>query len=756
MVPYHSFLSFLIILLSFFLPALAHDPDTSLLFLAVHRTNRSQSVASSIGGGPFSPETGIRHVDFHTVGTDKILLNNIHSLLPLFHEDMKTTSGSPAPALPPLNVYNVYSWRGRGGITAEVQIAKKKTDAVILMKVGTDVNAVKTFPLLKGMVYLATCVDSTQCDVSEYRKTSWLDRLQQLKENTSVGPFADLLYQWIDAATTDPNAGDPWNALSLQQKGIVLDKEREFRKTALNEAEANWSKIKAMRNSAKKAKRNGNLLKYLKLWQLAQIRLNNVEASRLYAQSESMESTSLKNAMEALAKAKANTSLESSDERVDAMEIKLGKLLPRQKKVFHLEARSVENKAIALGLTSRLNSRPVVMEHMQTMWDELYELQKQSLDVFEYRLHLIQKGHENSVLFDNYGKVNTRENMERRRTSWAAAFQLKIDTLSTSAAKQKLTTPKSLPQADWNRADLLALEIILEWVEGLRQANERETMAADDVAKKLVAVFGDAEAVDGLPAKTEGDSNTEEMVQIAKESGRAYAAGVIKVLEDRKQAGGRLETSVEEYKKAIEALKRDNRADMPASVALSLDDWVDADVEASNLTVHGDDTFKYLQMMLPLIPTSPLFDTWHHLFIEALKAIFAQNVFAWDESKWTMAKLSTESVDKQNPHYLANESLVDCLLPQFFVDHLQRLIDDEPNVAVVLHNTEEVVRGGKQGGEEEDNNDRQPTEPAAPITTFVSTDSDPGSPAEKAKDNQVALHDTQGAVCGGTQKVGRP
>eukprot|EP00922_Rhytidocystis_sp_ex-Travisia-forbesii_P034187 GHVS01050799.1.p1 GENE.GHVS01050799.1~~GHVS01050799.1.p1 ORF type:complete len:141 (-),score=30.98 GHVS01050799.1:296-718(-) len=129
------------------------------------------------------------------------------------------------------------------------------------------------------------------------------------------------------------------------------------------------------------------------------------------------------------------------------------------------------------------------------------------------------------------------------------------------------------------------------------------------------------------------------------------------------------------------------------------------------------------------------------------------------------ANVFAESVNKQNPHYLANESLVDCLLPQFFVDHLQRLMDDEPNVVVVLHNTEEVVRGGKQGGEEEDNNDRQPTEPAAPITTFVSTDSDPGSPAEKAKDNQVALHDTQGAVCGGTQghehatecrKVGRP
>eukprot|EP00922_Rhytidocystis_sp_ex-Travisia-forbesii_P000866 GHVS01001250.1.p1 GENE.GHVS01001250.1~~GHVS01001250.1.p1 ORF type:complete len:360 (+),score=35.13 GHVS01001250.1:319-1398(+) len=225
------------------------------------------------------------------------------------------------------------------------------------------------------------------------------------------------------------------------------------------------------------------------------------------------------------------------------------------------------------------------------MWKQLWEEQKQEVDVYPARTTLLKLG---------------QQCYSRYLTASALAVSRDME-----ADMTKLLAPET-PDNKMRNA-----------LKRLRARNEKEQAEAGCLMVRFQEVFGNGEADMESAEQPKADmetakTSTIEMLKIARSKGYLHCVLPTKdVLEDRKRF-------VDEVEGLIDA------------ETVSMED-LEALVYPTG-KVYPEDTFRFLQNTFGLQPNSKLFDTWFHLFIEALKD-FLISGNRWTDSNWTMTTL---------------------------------------------------------------------------------------------------------------------
>eukprot|EP00922_Rhytidocystis_sp_ex-Travisia-forbesii_P004649 GHVS01006852.1.p1 GENE.GHVS01006852.1~~GHVS01006852.1.p1 ORF type:complete len:515 (+),score=68.26 GHVS01006852.1:351-1895(+) len=495
-----------ILLLSLLMLACSSDPHAPCILLAVPYGCEHILTYSTDPHRVFSQELSAQRVGLYLYNGKLQLMNNIHPLLPHLHT--ATTIGSEDVQwnnFLPSNSFFALHWSYSDEMPPIAITAGFKDDGQLLGSISFD--------LVEGRVYLVGCGDRG-CDLNQYDKVAFLDHLKKL-EGSPVGPFADLLGKWTQTGA------DPWMTASLHTKRSMLEVEKEYRKKELDESEvilrAVELKVKLDANS-----NINDAITAMKVWEEKSARLSKVDSIRITAEALEMQQNGIQNALKELADETAKHTAGWDEAKLARMQVKLGLLREQQQAVFSQKADCLEARANIVSLTHSCSCKLVQLERIQPMWERLYEQQQQSVDVSASRLILIEEGH---TFFDTFDSEDGSQLVEwKTQLQWQSlyetAFEKKLDMLSTIVAEQKLSAITEMTQEDRNRADLVAVDEVLQGIKMLDEDNKKEEEAAAKLANALEAVFGHFDIVHIREDPDEPPSDSMEMLRLVKLDGR--------------------------------------------------------------------------------------------------------------------------------------------------------------------------------------------------------------------------------------------
>eukprot|EP00922_Rhytidocystis_sp_ex-Travisia-forbesii_P000870 GHVS01001254.1.p1 GENE.GHVS01001254.1~~GHVS01001254.1.p1 ORF type:complete len:441 (+),score=67.55 GHVS01001254.1:1439-2761(+) len=343
--------------------------------------------------------------------------------------------------------------------------------------------------------------------------------------------------------------------------------------------------------------------------------------------------------------------------------------------MFHNEGEVMFGDVAANVYATQFEYQQQQLQFIDKMWKQLWEEQKQGVDVCPTRTTLLELGQQCYARYlaaSTEGAVSTRMEADMTKSLAHAQTQL-IDTLSEIAVTQKWTTEDELDPKELVQSQVTMLKSMITGLEELREENTREQSAAEKLLRQFEDVFGDTEEPEAKSMET-AETSTIEMLKIARSKGYLHCVLPTKdVLEDRKRFGKQIGELLDAIKPDIEQLRKDGS--MTERVEYCLEEGVGSTLQCPTLKVYPEDTFRFLQNTFGLQPNSKLFDTWFHLFIEALKD-FLISGNRWTDSNWTMTTLP-DSVDRSTASFVANKELDGQLLPTLSVDYWTRRIADE-------------------------------------------------------------------------------
>eukprot|EP00922_Rhytidocystis_sp_ex-Travisia-forbesii_P046882 GHVS01069870.1.p1 GENE.GHVS01069870.1~~GHVS01069870.1.p1 ORF type:complete len:768 (-),score=99.24 GHVS01069870.1:327-2492(-) len=571
------------------------------------------------------------------------IMNNLHPLISLLRYVPRTDDSDKSAEWNFQPTDNFFGWKGK---------------SVPDRSIAVQGPGKTTFSFKEDIVHLVRCIGG-KCEVFHYLKKSVLDKLENVKDDVD-GPFAVLLNKWIDA---DPSVLDPWQTIPVHIKWKALNAEEKIRKRALDQAQTTWKEL------AEKMKKvsTGHIddaVQAVNTLRQKSYGVTFVEALRAEVKYKDIMQNGMDKALKELADERSTSTL-------SAKEFVYSDLKDAQQRVLTNDVvvqcvySFAEHRLRAAADTHR------VMRLYQTMWEKLYQEQQQSTDVYESRVSLIKAGHTAfEELKDEGMQANKLKESHGMGNYVKTAFQTKINMLSMAAARRELTDIESFTEEERNQADLAAIRMLLRRQEEMVKFQKDMERKLTDMTKKLMAVFGDSKD-DKVPIdEKNAENDVAEMVRIVRKRGYELGTSVRDCLEGRRELADQWEASVQEYSEAIQAFERGEPEDVPDGL-----EWSGRSSSTDKDKMFPTETFDFLQMALAVRPTSPLFDTWYHLCIEALKEFFASGK-EWDKAQWKMEKLSEKAV-KASPHFVANKSLRNMPMPRLVADYWLRLTQDK-------------------------------------------------------------------------------
>eukprot|EP00922_Rhytidocystis_sp_ex-Travisia-forbesii_P004648 GHVS01006851.1.p1 GENE.GHVS01006851.1~~GHVS01006851.1.p1 ORF type:complete len:519 (+),score=69.68 GHVS01006851.1:351-1907(+) len=499
-----------ILLLSLLMLACSSDPHAPCILLAVPYGCEHILTYSTDPHRVFSQELSAQRVGLYLYNGKLQLMNNIHPLLPHLHtattigsEDVQWNNFLPSNSFFALH----WSYSDEMPPISQTRITAGFSDDGVF-------GGSTSFDLVEGRVYLVGCTD-WGCDLNQYDKVEFLAHLAKL-EGSAVGPFAELLYEWVQTGA------DPWMSDALQTKRKVLDAERELRKNALEKTERKLREAEAKVQMDPNSSNVYHAVGALAYWQEQSVNLKNVESLLMSEEATELEQNGIENALKELADERAKNTAGWDEAKLARMQVKLGLLREQQQAVFSQKADCLEARANIVSLTHSCSCKLVQLERIQPMWERLYEQQQQSVDVSASRLILIEEGH---TFFDTFDSEDGSQLVEwKTQLQWQSlyetAFEKKLDMLSTIVAEQKLSAITEMTQEDRNRADLVAVDEVLQGIKMLDEDNKKEEEAAAKLANALEAVFGHFDIVHIREDPDEPPSDSMEMLRLVKLDGR--------------------------------------------------------------------------------------------------------------------------------------------------------------------------------------------------------------------------------------------
>eukprot|EP00922_Rhytidocystis_sp_ex-Travisia-forbesii_P045713 GHVS01068204.1.p1 GENE.GHVS01068204.1~~GHVS01068204.1.p1 ORF type:complete len:687 (-),score=63.73 GHVS01068204.1:1823-3727(-) len=611
--------------------------------------------------------------------TSDVLVNDMYAILTGLHANSTDTAliESLTSRLDPTDQF--FTWRG-----TVPQTLMSKTDPKYAMTTTLNVSAetecrayfgnkdgaagaMLSFGSSRAMVYLVKC-HQLGCRHIEYTRQDFLFKLRQIDQGSN-GPFAVLLSRWIDAG--QDKLDDPWNSISLVAKRLVLENESRIVHAEIDEKREDFDGSE--RDCFQDANRHFvSALMKLQIYQQKQMRLDEVAEAWEHTHELDIRNNGMENALKELQHRETVNGYSGwSKDKLETTRMSLSLLRSEQEKVFQVKALRYNSSAEFVHYGNLDIHNSAQMAFIRRMWDQLYKQETEGVNVYHTRSVLIAAGQAAFSGLTRAGGAVWYRFKCIIEGAFECAFQNKIDRLSRYAIQEQLLDPHDLPDEQFDRVDVLVLEELQAAVQQARQILKNEGIGADDILRKFKTVFGDIDDTEPLNmSKAEMDSI--EMARVAKRKGYLYGDTLKQALPYMHDAVGIFDDADRRYKRSMEALKRGNREDLPREVAAFLNEWTVEWFPLPHGRVYYDESRFYPQMVLDIRPTSKLFDTWYRLFIEALKDAFA-SIENWHSSNWDFTTLP-DSVDKSNPHFIANKDLEGVLLPRFMVDFCLRQI----------------------------------------------------------------------------------
>eukprot|EP00922_Rhytidocystis_sp_ex-Travisia-forbesii_P037486 GHVS01055862.1.p1 GENE.GHVS01055862.1~~GHVS01055862.1.p1 ORF type:complete len:686 (+),score=68.48 GHVS01055862.1:99-2156(+) len=598
-------------LLSFVIPSFSFDSDYMFVLMAVP-TGCSAT---------FDP-TGTRKAPMWRVDFGGDIINNIHPVVKLLSENVMFASqrkdkDTLRSVLQPTDKF--FAWIGT--------LSRFNEDGRGLAKLtcnrehfnNPNHTSSATFGVAKGTVVVARFANSRP-SVFCKKTEEFLLKLKEL-QGGEAGPFAELLYGWIDGASavgrvstpkgadyyTSQQAPDPWQQLPFSRRMIVLDAEKEICTRALEEYRGEW---KGFENTWQENANDKILpaLMALTRWQLQILTLETLAVVRRHVTPTSTLDHEVDVSWDQF----------RDDTNIGAPglnDVMRGVFRRWHHNVGYMRTFKQRFRNFEENLDSASRCYRFLMRTMQGMWERLYEQQQDDQPVYKARSILLRQSHSQfRSLTCSY-----RSPSASLREIVANAFKHKYVRLAEYAAEHQISSEGDFPQELINVLDLHIVTMTLQALEWESYLNGEEASKAQTVRRKFETVFGDTgghhQPIDWKETKTDAV----EMVRAVKRSGIKYITTVKVVIEDRKAYATLLDKLVKNYGRAREALNAGKRGDVPSDVARYLETW-EVFFDNIKLTKAAEhESFLYPQMVLSLVPNSERFDAWYHLFIEALK-----------------------------------------------------------------------------------------------------------------------------------------
>eukprot|EP00922_Rhytidocystis_sp_ex-Travisia-forbesii_P015496 GHVS01023114.1.p1 GENE.GHVS01023114.1~~GHVS01023114.1.p1 ORF type:complete len:753 (-),score=93.42 GHVS01023114.1:333-2591(-) len=555
---------------------------------------------------------------------EDILVNNIHALITKgLGADKSSIAGVNWDVK---DTDKIFGWKGVAGGTIEISLPKSNSGVYNSVEISLEENQTPH-------VYMLTC-HTDPCSVNRSLLKDWKTKLRTMFNNNANVVFAELLDNWMQRPSSEDE--DPWNTLDKSKQKRVLDVERDIRKAEVSKALTIWE------SHEKKCQEDANenikdALDSLQMLAKKRSLLDSIEST--WENAMSVEMT------------------KQAEKAANEYATKRTNLLQLQQQVYVLQATEHEYTAQRLIVVfAKSENARWRMQAMEKMWEQLYEQQTHGTSVHQTLPILIKAGADTFERLTHSAEAMSEAGQKaREHARCSTAVQAKINMLSTAAAQQGVMNSDDLSQNELLEADAVARNTLLTSMEEDINGNKAELSVAETFKKKLVTVFGDAEAAHLRPEKTKAFTTLEDMVRFVKLRGIEIlkrSTDHIKILNGR---GDRLVASVETIRiqknpviPIVSALINRNRQSIQGYV-----DWM----------------FLYPQMIFDVELADEQSDAVYCLLIEALKGVFAAGD-DWDASKWTSEPLRN-SVGWTFPRFTACNVLNGQPVPRFVADYCQ-------------------------------------------------------------------------------------
>eukprot|EP00922_Rhytidocystis_sp_ex-Travisia-forbesii_P015492 GHVS01023110.1.p1 GENE.GHVS01023110.1~~GHVS01023110.1.p1 ORF type:complete len:736 (-),score=90.61 GHVS01023110.1:344-2551(-) len=602
------------------LPFVLSDNTEDVYILLAAPTDMTISVTSTNSDNKVT-DLIMREVTIPAEPSFNYLVNNIHALIT---KDVNTLKPSIAGLKWDVkDTDKIFAWKGGAGVIKVSAKDLSRNRSYSLSLPNTE----------ESLVHVGKCDETCVFDGSAFK--NWAPKLRTMFQNKANGVFADLLYRWMYHPSSEQEE-DPWNALDKSVKRKVLDVEKDIRTAEVSEALKIWEthETKCQQDANENIK---DALDSLQMLAKKRSLLDSIEST--WENAMSVEMT------------------KQAEKAANEYATKRTNLLQLQQQVYVLQATEHEYTAQRLIVVfAKSENARWRMQAMEKMWEQLYEQQTHGTSVHQTLPILIKAGADTFERLTHSAEAMSEAGQKaREHARCSTAVQAKINMLSTAAAQQGVMNSDDLSQNELLEADAVARNTLLTSMEEDINGNKAELSVAETFKKKLVTVFGDAEAAHLRPEKTKAFTTLEDMVRFVKLRGIEIlkrSTDHIKILNGR---GDRLVASVETIRiqknpviPIVSALINRNRRSIQGYV-----DWM----------------FLYPQMIFDVELADEQSDAVYCLLIEALKGVFAAGD-DWDASKWTWEPLPN-SVGGQYPHFMACNVLNGQPVPRFVAEYCQ-------------------------------------------------------------------------------------